>query len=440
MNNLHLLEYGCNGPLVACAQEPRNQPATDRTTTTLYYRVVNAESRETCLANIVQTVSDTVNSVVGGAQLTVTKAEWGTSEITTTALDVTSKVLFELRKDLFSRWFNPLTTVAPFATNCIHTEGDRFHTTVLMSAYFNANEKNAAQIAEMKRQVENAADGASGEEESENIIHLFSAEGMTDEDNNNNNVVTDNDNTYDIDEEEGDDEEDTEETTTEDTDSEPEISIGGGVDDLAIKITPVISAVSGSPWDRLYKKLSGLNTKLYDVCDLLMPTLRSVKFECSAALVACSQEPQNQPADQGTSVTLYYRLPPAELRDSCIQGVVIQVDGYVLRTYWETSKQTGDTPVPTAKVIYHLRKDLFERWLATSGDIKPLAINCLWTMAGILKVTWMSIYFDFAKFAEVENVETWIENVLDQRGDSVALEDYVDDVMACKKCKKLGGT
>ncbi|TGZ67808.1 hypothetical protein CRM22_004592, partial [Opisthorchis felineus] len=498
MNNLHQLEYGCNGPLVACAQEPRNQPATDRTTATLYYRMENVESRETCLANIVQKVSDTINSVVGGAQMTVTsfpeivkaikfvlEAGWGTSKITTTALNVTSKVLFELRKDLFSRWFSPLAGVEPFAANCILTKSDRFSSTVLMSAYFNANEKNTAQIAEMERQVRTAADEATGEEETENFIHVFgdlsraepgehedhvcefiSAESgetaeLTDGDNNNGNVVTGTDDNYDSYEEEV-DEKDTEETTTEEgTNSEPEVSTDGGVDDLenfiqklsAIKITPLISAVSSSPWDRLYKKLSNVSTKPYDVCDLLMPTLRTVKLECSAALVACSQEPRNKPADQGTTVTLYYRLPPAELKDTCIQGVVRQVDDslsdtedveylsvssvpedirairYVLRTEWETSKQTGDTPVPTAKVIFDLRKDLFERWLTTSGDIKPLAINCLWTMASISKVMWMSMYFDFEKFAEIEDVEAWIEDVLDQRGDSIASEDYVDNVM-----------
>ncbi|GAA55544.1 hypothetical protein CLF_108278 [Clonorchis sinensis] len=351
---------------------------------------------------------------------------------------------------LFLRWFGPSAGIAPFAVNCILTESERFSSTVLMSAYFTANEKSAAQIAEMKRQVQDATDSATGEEETENIIHFFRAVELTDEEDSTNNAVTDTGNNYDIYEDEEVAKKDTEETTTEEeTDNEPEVSTDGGVDDLAIKITPLVSSVSSSPWDRLYNKLSGVSTKLYDVCDLLMPTLRSVKFECSAALVACSQEPRNQPADQGITVTLYYRLPPAESRDTCMQGVVTQVDntlsgtgdvkyltvsGYVLRTEWETSRQTDDTPVPTAKVIFDLRKDLFERWLTTSGDIKPLAINCLWTMASISKVMWMSMYFDFEKFAEINDVETWIENVLDQRGDSITSDDYVNSVID-KVCK-----
>ncbi|KAG5443423.1 hypothetical protein CSKR_108853 [Clonorchis sinensis] len=401
-------------------------------------------------------------------------------------MSATPKVLFELRKDLFLRWFGPSAGIAPFAVNCILTESERFSSTVLMSAYFTANEKSAAQIAEMKRQVQDATDSATGEEETENIIHFFrdlsqvepgtqedqvcefisigadTSVELTDEEDSTNNAVTDTGNNYDIYEDEEVAKKDTEETTTEEeTDNEPEVSTDGGVDDLenfiqtlsAIKITPLVSSVSSSPWDRLYNKLSGVSTKLYDVCDLLMPTLRSVKFECSAALVACSQEPRNQPADQGITVTLYYRLPPAESRDTCMQGVVTQVDNtlsgtgdvkyltvsalpghirairYVLRTEWETSRQTDDTPVPTAKVIFDLRKDLFERWLTTSGDIKPLAINCLWTMASISKVMWMSMYFDFEKFAEINDVETWIENVLDQRGDSITSDDYVDSVI-----------
>ncbi|TGZ67806.1 hypothetical protein CRM22_004591 [Opisthorchis felineus] len=383
------LSYDC-ARLMACSQEPRDQIAGTSTTATLYFTPIGPAMRSSCHQQITYYISSylritgpRIRMEVSPSIIKAIRFELGcdwerAGGSTEEVIQTTMKTMFELRNDLFSRWFGSSNLMKAFAISCFEKQEDynegQFH------AYFdvtNLDQENIyAHVEQLKRISSVNRSKPATETYVSNVFYIgLSLPGQSAE-----SQVCDF-------------------RFVEEEDRPVGTNYVGHIMEVS---TLTISAQEREgvklPWQQYYESQTSMQDSLpVDPCDVVLPLIRPLQLSCTAWLVGCGPQ-----GFYGNRINLFFRFENPVVRSACFHNVkelvvraienrfgegkltVVENENpsnvmkFRITGNWaQPSTASAGVKLPLSNILLNLRKNFYTRWNTVNRVYPVAAVNCL---------------------------------------------------------------